>query len=148
MPQKPRNLVRTLRQWLLGVLLLGLLGSGIELLLLDHYEDAWQWVPLLLIGMAIAELAWHLAQPSLTSVRALQITMTSFLLAGLLGIGLHFRGAAAFQWDIDPSMNNADVFKKAIRAKAPPVLAPGIMLQLGLLGLVYTYRYDEKKSEV
>jgi hypothetical protein len=30
-----------------------------------------------------------------------------------------------------------------MRAKAPPVLAPGIMIQLGLIGLVSSYRAKE-----
>ncbi|HYJ16246.1 MAG TPA: hypothetical protein VE170_12200 [Candidatus Limnocylindria bacterium] len=33
-----------------------------------------------------------------------------------------------------------------IGAKAPPLLAPGSMVQLGLLGLAYTYKHPALKS--
>ena len=40
-----------------------------------------------------------------------------------------------------------DLVKKVMRAKAPPVLAPGVMLQLGLIGLVYTVsRSEDRRS--
>jgi len=62
-----------------------------------------------------------------------------FLVAGLAGVALHFDGAAEFQREIDPAIGAWDLVKKVMRAKAPPVLAPGVMLQLGLIGLIYTY---------
>ena len=34
-----------------------------------------------------------------------------------------------------------------MRAKAPPVLASGIMVQFGLLGLVYAYRHPALDTE-
>ena len=132
--------VWTLRRWLVGVLVLGLVGTGLELVLLEHYEDPWQLVPLVLIAVALAVLAWDRTRPSASSARALQVTMTLFLLAGGLGVVLHFRGAAEFQLESDPSMAGWELFKKVVRAKAPPLLAPGLMVQLGLIGLVYSYR--------
>ncbi len=38
--------VRVLRGFLLVLFLMGVLGIGVELLLLDHTEDLWQWTPL------------------------------------------------------------------------------------------------------
>jgi hypothetical protein len=46
-----------------------------------------------------------------------------------------------FQRDIDPSMGELALMRKAIRAKSPPALAPGAMIQLGLIGLTSTYRH-------
>ena len=71
--------------------------------------------------------------------------MVLFLVAGFLGVALHFDGAAEFQREIDPAIGAWDLVKKVMRAKAPPVLAPGIMLQLGLIGLVYTF--SDQKTE-
>jgi hypothetical protein len=130
-----------IRQWMLALLLFGLTGTIVELLLLEHYEEGWQLVPLFLIGLALGVLVWHLVRPRAGSVRALQVVMCLFLLAGAVGVGLHFDGAAEFQVEIDPSQSRWEVFKKAMRAKAPPVLAPGVMMQLGLLGLMYAYRH-------
>jgi hypothetical protein len=126
-----------LRRWLFWVLVLGLGGTATELLLLQHYEDPWQVVPLVLIAPAIAALARHRRRRDSGSRHALQVLMVLLLAAGVLGVALHFDGAAGFQREIDPAIGSWDLVKKVMRAKAPPVLAPGVMLQLGLIGLVY-----------
>ena len=43
-------ILRTLRQILLATLVLGLVGVGLELLLLEHFEDWRQQTPLALIA--------------------------------------------------------------------------------------------------
>jgi hypothetical protein len=129
--------VESLRQWLFWVLVLGLVGTETELLLLEHYDDPWQLVPLVLIVGAIAVLVWHARRPDARSLRAMQILMASFVMAGFVGLALHFRGAAEFQRETDPAMSTWDLVRKVMRTKAPPVLAPGVMLQLGLIGWAY-----------
>jgi hypothetical protein len=47
----PEVALATLRRVLMGVLLFGLLGTGLELLLLEHTDGIWQVAPLLVIGM-------------------------------------------------------------------------------------------------
>ena len=126
---------------MLALLVFGLIGTIVELLLLEHYEEGWQLVPLFLIGLALGVVVWHLVRPRAGNVRALQVLMLLFLFAGAVGVGLHLDGAAEFQVEIDPSQSRWEVFKKAMQAKAPPVLAPGVMMQLGLLGLMYVYRH-------
>lgn len=130
-----------IRGWILVVLVFGLLGTIIELLLLKHYEDGAQFVPLVLIVLALAIVGWHVARPCAGTVRALQAAMTLFLFAGIAGMAFHFQGAAAFQWEINPSAHGWDLIKKVMRVQAPPVLVPGVMMQLGLIGLIYTYRH-------
>ena len=140
--------VERLRRWLLWVLALGLAGTEAELLLLEHYEDAWQWAPLLLIALALAALGWHWRRQDAASLRALRLIMVLFLVAGSAGLALHFRGAAEFQLEIDPAMGTWDLVKRVMRAKAPPVLAPGMMLHLGLIGLAYAFSNTrDKRSE-
>ena len=129
--------VEPLRRWLFWVLVLGLGGTATELLLLQHYEDPWQVVPLVLIALAIAALARHRRRRDSGSRRTLQVLMVFLLAAGVLGMALHFDGAAGFQREIDPAIGSWDLVRKVMRAKAPPLLAPGVMLQLGLIGLVY-----------
>jgi len=137
-----------IRRWLLAILALGLIGTGIELLLLEHYETAVQFVPLVSIALALGVLIWHRLTGNALSIRALQATMVLFLAAGVAGTGFHLRGAAEFQVEIDPSQSRWEIFKKAMHAKAPPVLAPGLMVQLGLVGLAYAYRHPALDSEL
>ena len=139
MDVKPAGLVERLRRWILAVLLLGILGTATELILLEHYEKPVQLVPVVLLAVAIAVVAWHLISPGATSRRVFVIVMVLFVLAGFAGFVAHFIGSAEFQLELDPSMSTWDLLEKVFRAKAPPLLAPGMMLQLGLLGLAYTY---------
>ena len=134
-----------LRRWLLLLLLLGMLGTAADLLLLEHYQDASQIPPLVLvtIGLPIAGLAWAGGR---NAVLALRIWMVLFLFAGGLGIVFHYNGSMEFQKEIDPSQHGWPLFVTIIRAKAPPALAPAAMIQLGLLGLAFTYRHPALSS--
>lgn len=130
-----------LRTLILAVLLFGTSGALVELLLLSHYEDALQIIPLGLLAMALAVTLWHSLAPRAANVRALQAVMALFVCAGVAGVALHFNGAAEFQLEMDPSQSRWALVTKVLRVHAPPVLAPGLMVQLGLLGLIYTYRH-------
>ena len=136
-------LASVMRRWMRALLVFGLVGTIAELLLLQHYEDILQFVPLVLIGVALVVLVWHGFRPCAANLRVLRITMVLFLAAGFLGVVLHYRGAAQFQKEIDPSQPTWDIFKKAVKAKDPPVLAPGLMLQLGFIGLLYGHLQTE-----
>ena len=133
------SVVERLRLWVLGVLVLGLIGTVTELILLEHYEQALQFVPLVLIVLAVVVVAWHMLQPGTASLRALQIVMALFVLAGFAGSLAHFNGSAEYQLELNPDMSNWELLEKILHAKAPPLLAPGMMLWMGLLGLAYAY---------
>ena len=133
------SVVERLRLWILGVLVLGLIGTVTELILLEHYEQPLQFVPLVLIALAVVVLAWHAMRPDTGSLRALQILMGLFVLAGFAGMAAHFNGSAEYQLELDPEMSTWDLLAKILHAKAPPLLAPGMMLQMGLLGLAYAF---------
>lgn len=130
--------VDRLRGWLLLVLGIGLVGTETELVLLEHYEDLWQCVPLVLVAAAGGLLVLHWRRSDGMSRHALTVLMLVFVVAGLAGVALHFRGAAEFQLETDPALGRWDLLKRVITSKAPPLLAPGVMLQLGLIGLAYT----------
>lgn len=136
-----------LRSVLIAIVAFGLAGTLVELLLLAHYEEAWQLLPLVLIGLAAIALGLHASRPSAATVRGVQTIMASFVISGFVGTALHVRGASQFQWEIDKSQPRWEVFKKALRAQAPPALAPGIMIQLGLLGLASVYRHPVVKGD-
>jgi hypothetical protein len=141
--------IELLRRWILAILVLGLVGTVTELVLLEHYEQPLQFVPLILIVAAVPVLAWEFRRHDTASRRAVQIVMGLFVLAGFVGFVAHFHGSAEYQLELNPEMSNWELLEKVLRAKAPPLLAPGMMLQLGLLGLAYVfsdsrYRRSEK----
>jgi hypothetical protein len=134
------SLVRTIRMALLAVLVVGLVGVEAELFLLDHTEDPWQWTPIVLIGMALPVVGWHAIDQGPRSVRAVQLTMGLFLVAGLVGLVLHFRGNLEFERELVPDARGWALIWGALKG-ATPALAPGTMVQLGLIGLVSTFRH-------
>jgi len=123
------------------LLTFGLVATTTDLMLLDHHEDVRQYAPLVLNGLGLATIVWHVATGSAATVRALQVLMLFFILAAVLGVVFHYQGNLEFQLEINPEQSSWDLFNKVIRAKAPPALAPGVMAQLGFLGLIYTYRH-------
>ena len=129
-----------LRGLLLLILLTGIVGTGIELLLLEHTEGFWQLVPLGLLGAALLVLTWHLIARNPASVRGVQFLMLGFILSGVAGLLLHYRGNVEFERELHTTAAGFGLFWEAIKG-ATPTLAPGTMIQLGLVGLLYTYRH-------
>ena len=130
---------------LLAILVLGLLGTAVELILLQHYGDWMQVVPLALIVLTLVAVLWHILVPSAPNVRVLQALMVLFVVAGPIGMGLHYDANAEFEHEMDPSLSGARLFSESLSG-ATPLLAPGTMVQLGLIGLVYTYRHPRLES--
>jgi hypothetical protein len=132
---------RGLRRILLAIFLLGLLGTATELVLLEHFEDRLQLIPLILLALGLAAVIWHVIHRGRASVRVLQVLMILFVIGGLTGLVLHYRGSMEFQLEVNPALSGLELFLKAIKAKAPPALGPGAMIHLGLVGLAYAYCY-------
>jgi hypothetical protein len=135
-----------IRRLLLAVITLGLIGTATDLVLLEHYEDSKQLIPLFLVGMALLIIVALLATGSAFVLRAFQLVMAVCVVAGGIGFVLHYQGNLEFQRDMDPTLSQWEYFKKVMHAKAPPALAPGVMAQLGLLGLVYSYRHPALRN--
>ena len=58
--------------------------------------------------------------------------MIGFIAAGFAGFYFHYRGSVAFKLESKPSLKGWALFWEAMGSKAPPPLAPGVMIQLGL----------------
>jgi hypothetical protein len=130
-----------IRRIILALIALGTASMCAELALIGHYEDQSQVIPLGLGGAGLAVLTWVAISPGKTGLRLFQLAMLLFIGAGVTGIVLHFEANAEFQREIDPAIAGAALVWKVLEATAPPALAPGLMVQLGVLGLVYTYRH-------
>ncbi len=119
----------------------GLVGLATELVFLEHYEDSWMLVPFVTIALALAAMVLHAVAGTAGTVRLVRVVMTLLVLVGGVGVVLHYRGSLEFQVDMDPTLSGSQYFWKVMHMKAPPTLAPGALAQLGLLGLVSTYRH-------
>jgi hypothetical protein len=133
--------LQTLRRLLLAILAVVLVGTAADLLLLEHYEGALQLPPLIMIALGLMVVSWVATKGSAKAVTALRVLMVLFIATGALGMMMHYQGNWEFQHELDPAAGGWDLFMKVMRAKAPPALAPAVMIQMGLLGLLYTYRH-------
>jgi hypothetical protein len=133
-------LVRTLRRALLALLIVFMIGTAADLMLLDHHEGAWQMIPLVLVVLGVAVAGWSSGGRS-GALTAMRILMVLFVAAGFLGMVLHYLGNREFQQEMDPALSGWPLIMKVMTSKAPPALAPASMIQMGLLGLLYTYQH-------
>jgi hypothetical protein len=135
----------TLRKLLLFTLLVSVIGTLAELLLLEHFEDAWQWAPIALLGGALVTLGWHALERGPTSLNVLRGLMVLCIASGLLGLILHYKGNVEFELEMYPDLAGWKLFKDSMMG-ATPALAPGAMLQIGLVGLAWTFRHPAYKA--
>ena len=143
-PREPSPV--TLRGLMLALVAFGLLGLGTELIFLEHYEEPSMAIPFGAIVAALAAVIFLAVRPSRVAVRLARVVMSLFVFVGLLGIVLHYQGSLEFQIDMDPEATASQLFWKVLHMKAPPTLAPGAMVQLGLLGLLTTWRHPATAS--
>jgi hypothetical protein len=135
-----------LRTLLLATLLVSLIGTIVELLLLEHFDDAWQWLPLVLLAAALVTLGWHALDRGPTSLNVLRGLMVLCMASGILGVLLHYRGNVEFELEMYPDLAGWKLFKDSMMG-ATPALAPGAMLQVGLIGLAWTFRHPAFQSQ-
>ena len=130
-----------IRRLLLILLVLALLATASDLLLLEHYESSWHARAARpdRRGVGCHRLACVRRGPATVARSA--VTMVLFIVAGALGIVLHYQGNLEFQLDMDAAQSSWALFTKVMHAKAPPALAPGVMAQLGFSVWLYCFRH-------
>jgi len=133
-----------IRRLLLGALAIGVLGTIGELILLRHIDKLAQWIPLVFLGAGVAIISWHAAAPGALTVRALQFLMAAFVVLGVVGVGLHYNGNVEFERELHPDEHGWEFIRKTV-AGATPVLAPGSMVLLGLVGLAHAYHHPQTR---
>ena len=133
------------RALLLAVVALGAAGLLVELLLLEHWLVTPQLTPLVTLSLILLATFAVAFRPGPRTLRAYRAVMAWAVLAGLLGIGFHLRDNLAFEREIAPDDPASSAVWHAIRG-ATPLLAPGSLIQLGLVGLVFTYGHPRLRD--
>lgn len=129
-----------LRQLLLGLVLLGAVGLVAELILLEHWEAAAQRIPVTLLILTIVATIGFMARPARPWLAAFRLVMALVVVSGFAGAALHYRSNDQLEREINPDRPAGEIFGAAIRG-GTPTLAPGAMIQLGLLGLLAAFRH-------
>ena len=130
----------SIRQLVLALVFLGIVGLEVELALLRHAESFSQWIPHVVLIIGLLSTVIVFLRPGAATLRAFQAVMVIFVLVGVLGLYLHYKGNVEFALERNPSLSRTRLLWKALRG-ATPALAPGALSQLGLLGLIYGYRH-------
>ena len=137
----------TLRDLVLAIIVIGILGLVAELLLIEHIEGFTQWIPLITLSLGLAACIWLGLRPGRNALRTFQVVMAGFVVAGIAGVYFHYTGNVEFALERDSALGGAGLVWKALRG-ATPALAPGALAQLGLLGLAYTYGHPAAQRTI
>lgn len=129
--------LRRIRAALAATLTLGIAATIVELLLLGHTKGFWERSPLWLLGVGLVVAVAHLAVRRPWTIRVLRVVLAAFVVSGLLGIWLHYRGNVEFELEMYPSREGWELFREALTG-ATPTLAAGAMVVLGVVGFIYT----------
>jgi hypothetical protein len=138
------GLDQTIRRLLLALIVLGAVGLVPELLLLKHYESFWQLVPLAVLVLVLVTAGFVWRRPDPRTLAAFRAIMWLCVAAGVAGLLLHAKGNLEWALERDESLHGWPLIWKILRG-ATPLLAPGAMAQLGLLGLVFAYRHPARE---
>ena len=124
-----------LRRPLLAVLALGFVGTGTELLLIGHTEEWTQIIPLVVLAFGLVSVGTVALRPTRLVIQQFRVLMGLLVVAGVLGIVLHYRGNAEFELEMRSTMAGLELVWNSLTG-ATPALAPGSLIPLGLVGLI------------
>lgn len=118
---------------LLAIFFGALLGTTLELAFLEHYEDVWQYAPLVASALGFGFGGWYARSPTRTSLRAFKAVLGLFVVTGIVGLVLHYRANVEFEVERDSALGGIRLFWEALGG-AMPALAPGTMVLLAAIG--------------
>jgi hypothetical protein len=140
MTSSRKDTAQTLRRIVLLIIAFGVVGTLTELFLIGHYQAPNQWPPLVLLGLTALGVVLMWQNPSRTVLRLFRWLMVVVALSSLVGVYFHLRGNLDFKLETNPTLTGLPLLWKAVRS-GTPVLAPGTMAQMGLLGLAVTFKH-------
>ena len=127
------------RRLILAVVVVGIAGIGAELVLLEHWESPLQWTPFIGMGAATLVIAAAGMRPTRRRILLLRATMLALIVIGAVGTWLHWRSNALLELEMNPAAAGWP-FVRRVLFGGTPLLAPGAVLHLGLIGLASTWR--------
>lgn len=138
--------LRRVSKLLLVLFCLSSLGLLIELYLLEHFEDYWQLVPIILLLLSFLAGCFQFFLPGFLRMIWLKALCFILLASSVVGMILHFKGNRAFELEMYPDLTGWELFEKTITG-ATPALSPAALMLLGAVGWIYTLTYSIKFKE-
>lgn len=139
-----------IRRGMLAVLVFGCVGLIGELVLLEHYSELNQLPPLVLLGAMLVAVIVHWVAGGARSVRGIQTLALLMVLSG--AVGMYFHGEENLEHAREDAEEYGEAtsgaaFWEAVAKGESPMLAPGTMIQFGLLALLFAYKHPALKRE-
>lgn len=131
------------KQFVILALLFMMVGTALDLYLLDHYEGKLQLIPLVCITTSLVVMLLLLISPKKWLVIFFQLLMVLSALSGIYGIYLHLWANYEFELEMKPSMKGWELFTESLSG-ALPALAPASMIVLALIGYAYLLLLKQK----
>jgi disulfide bond formation protein DsbB len=123
---------------LLLIVMISSAGTFAELILLEHTEEFYQLIPVVLLPATAISALLVFIKPRRWSVNLLRFVLLLCFVSSAVGIVLHYLGNTEFELERKPDLKGWTLFSESMMG-ATPALAPGTMAQLSLVGLLATY---------
>ena len=136
-----------LKQVLVLALLFMIVGSLLELYLLDHYEDTWQLIPILSIGTTLVSLLILFFKQSKKLFNLFKSVLILTALSGVYGVFLHLQSNFEFEQDMKPTATNLELITDSLSG-ALPTLAPMSLVVLACIGYSYLILIQQQHEKI
>ena len=135
-----------LRKVLVLALLFMMIGSLLELYLLDHYEDSWQLIPILSVGTTLVTLLILFFKKTTKVVNLFKAVLILTALSGVYGVYLHLQSNFEFEQDMKPTASFWQLITDSLSG-ALPTLAPMSLVVLACIGYSYLILIQQQQQQ-
>lgn len=135
------KIVQKYRRFLLLVSAFIFAGSVVELIFIEHYEDAIQFVPFGLSAIGLTLVLLALRNQSNGILKWLRYGMWLIAAGSVLGVYEHLEHNYEFALEISPNITTSKALIEMLYG-ASPFLAPGMLFLGALLAYAATWGHD------
>ena len=135
-----------LKKVLVLALLFMMIGSLLELYLLDHYEDSWQLIPILSVGTTLVTLLILFFKKTTKVVNLFKAVLILTALSGVYGVYLHLQSNFQFEQDMKPTASFWQLITDSLSG-ALPTLAPMSLVVLACIGYSYLILIQQQQQQ-
>ena len=121
-----------------------MIGTLLELYLLEHYEDSLQLIPIIGIGLSLGLILLLSIRYSKMSAKVFKVVLIANALSGFYGVFLHLKANYEFEQEMKPTSESWDLFLESLSG-AFPALAPLSLVVLSLIGYSYLMLINQNK---
>ena len=133
------------KQVIVLALLFMMMGTLLELYLLEHYEDTFQLIPVLCIAFSLTNLIILLFKKSKKIINLFKLMLVLTSLSGVYGVFLHLQSNFEFEQDMKPTATNWELFSESLSG-ALPTLAPMSLVVLACIGYSYLILIQQQQQ--